>query len=637
MKLNNKGFTLIEIMCSVALLAIIITASASFITSVNYSQQNSREQLYANNIAQEVIEEVIRTGDITKDYSANYDGYTVEVNATSAPIGSGSGGDGTNFGGEDSEEEPETTQIPWTYDTTGRIPEEGTRETPGPTGTGPFRPGRPDKYSINLDTSDYMEDDLCALYYAGVELYDMASNSPYEDEDLLSDVQSLDFSFLPASTGNNSFANKAFAHYRYLTKDQIADLTEHFKEQIDDFYNNNISNLVTGAPTTDIRNYWEQFDGNYDINQIAALKDWFYVMCDILEPFGTTRTGTIDGEWTWGNSYVLTLSDVVANKTYTPVTDSYINIASYFVGMTVNDLFIYRQNYVISAFSQTSQPDLVSPDPADPLKYGHGPYYIYKVFVLDEPLAEDAKPQLDKMVYTNKYTQGSLDISFQLTQGRFQVTGLATNKIIYNNNISDLQMCYYWSPITWASSGQDPDDVVTLPPIYMLYDIFVSDSIQYKLQVKNVIVYVSGCFTYADDIKFSTYITDNMKYTDAEGNEITPNIDLYKDYLSSTDTEFSFELTGYADSVQLNDTYDPQDSEDINGNGEEGDGGDTGNGGTSTYNVAREPVTTYLTLNLTGMDFYTVTVKNARGKVMAQLTSYGSPAYIPESGDEVES
>lgn len=657
MKNNNKGFTLIEIICSVALLSIIVTASASFFTGVLKSQRGSKEQLYANNIAQEVMEELIRTGDLSKDYSAAYDGYIVEINATAAPIGSGVGGN-SNYG-QNNENNPSSTKVPITYDTTNRIPEEGTKNTPAPTGDGVWNNGRPDKYSLNLDTSDYLDDDLYALYYAGLQLENAISNRTpsaevqkrstpkavynYFDNDLIADIKNIDFSFLPNSIGDNSFANKSFAFYRYLNKEQIHLLYSEFKEQIDNFYATNISARLSNCSNDAIKNYWTSFEGNYTKNQYSAIKDWFNIACDVLQQYGVDREGAIASVYQYGNPHILTLSDIAANKTYSPEYANYMDTANYFIGLTVSDLFLLKQNFLQPIYQQISRSEIVESIEGDPVSYGHGPFYIYKVLSLDEDQRRaDEKAglntslidytTLDRMVYVSKYTQDSLDITFQLAPSRLQITGLSSNKVLYANDRLSYNLNYYWDNLKYATSGQDPNDILDLPCIYLKYETDIND-IQYFLHPQNVVIYVSGCFTYADDIRFFTDVVGDMKYTDSTNKTIVPNIDLYKDYVH-TDADFIFKVGGtYGDSVKLNDTYDPQDSTDINGNGGNGgNGGGNGNGGTQTHNVTREPVTTYLNMNLTGMDFYTVTVKNRDGKIIAQLSSYGSPAYVPDEG-----
>lgn len=659
MKNNNKGFTLIEVICSVALLAIIITASASFFKSVAISQRGNKDQLYANNIAQEVMEEVIRTGDLAKDYTASYGKgeYTIEV--TSKPNAATIGGNGRDLNGDGVVDQkdrdlaatmypdrPTTTKIPITYEATN-VPIVGTTKTPD---DDPWNDGRPDKYTINLDTSDYLEDDLYALYYAGLELEKsisfrtpsseaMKRSSPtavynYQDEDLMADVKKIDFSFLPPSIGNNSFANKSFAFYRYMTKNQIVLLYTHFKEQIDNFYISQISANIYNCPNDKIKNYWLSFANDYTKNQFSALKDWYNISCDILAQYGVDRKGATSS-YQYGNSHVLTSADITANRTYTPVYADYMDTAEYFKGLTVSELFILKQNFLQPIYQQISRSDIAEPIPNDPETYGHGPFYIYKVLTLDEDLRRaDEKAglntslidytTLDRMVYVSRYTQDSLDITFQLTQNRFQITGLSTNKELYNNNNRINNMCYYWDADKWGNAGQNPDEFLDLPCIYLMYETVV-DNIRYYLHPKNVIVYVSGCFTYADDIRFLTEVHQDMTYTNQANKTIMPNIDLYKDYIH-TDADFIFNIGGpYADSIKLDDTYDKQNTQDINGGGG-GPGG--GNGGSieTDHGVQREKVTLWLELNVDQTDLYTVRVKDKKGKVVSELICDGNQA-----------
>jgi len=90
---NSKGFTLIEIMCVIALLGIISVTSYSIFTGASKTQGKSEEQLEANNIAQAVMEDLLaldlktNTKDITQLEQDYYDKYgrEIKIDCTLAP------------------------------------------------------------------------------------------------------------------------------------------------------------------------------------------------------------------------------------------------------------------------------------------------------------------------------------------------------------------------------------------------------------------------------------------------------------------------------------------------------------------------------------------------------------------------
>ncbi|MCX7714957.1 MAG: type II secretion system GspH family protein [Clostridia bacterium] len=73
---NQKGFTLVEIICAIAILGIVAVPTYSIFVGASKGQTGSGSKLMANNVAQSVMEEILKTGTYN---ASSYSDFDIEV------------------------------------------------------------------------------------------------------------------------------------------------------------------------------------------------------------------------------------------------------------------------------------------------------------------------------------------------------------------------------------------------------------------------------------------------------------------------------------------------------------------------------------------------------------------------------
>lgn len=146
---SQKGFTLVEIICAIALLGIIAVPTYNVFIGAGRSQNKAKIQQSANNTAQSVMEEILASTEVTaKTYEK--DGFLVDVSfdAISSTLN-----DNLNSGG--------TYKIDYSDQTT--------KETDGDEKPD-FVPEKPKKYGLRIEVFDYADRDIYMLLRTGAYL-----------------------------------------------------------------------------------------------------------------------------------------------------------------------------------------------------------------------------------------------------------------------------------------------------------------------------------------------------------------------------------------------------------------------------------------------------------------------------------
>lgn len=652
MSKNQKGFTLIEVICSVALLAIIVTASASFFKSVTISQKGSKDQMYANNIAQEVMEEIIRTGDLTKDYTSSYGKGEFTIDVTSQPNAATIGGNGRDLNGDGVVDQkdrdlaatmypdrPTTTKIPITYEATN-VPEVGNTNKPEGT-VGPIEDYNGQEFNIHLDMVDYIDEDLPALIAAG-NILKNDGKAPYTKDEIVS-ILNTDSSFSKYREKTTRFeagyTEKASVIYRYLTKSQIANILTTFTSDYSDAISyinsyvtpNKIYESIASSWTAEEQQKAQQF---YD----EVMPD---DVDDIIEVVSAMSR--------------LNYDDVVKRESE-PVWEywhyvSYVEDAIY---QSLEGLSVEKVKNLIedgSPFKKVCNEKLYMEYVTGSNK---GPYMISKFMDNND----------DCMTYTiRNYTNKVDDYSGTSTvcngygemvsdsgerpNIRFQLYGHYLNLYTFNDVNGG---AFSGGQIKWKNTGGINSSIPTVeaPLGIKLINLPVErEAAQAVADGKT-----EGHYFYGNVLhQFSFYVTGGMSYMPVKiTTDFTPysGADKYYDLATGSLLPYSprvnyfkkieygkdlyeFKLCDPQGWINLNkeSNYDPNGETKNNGGGAgPGGGPGGGNGGSidTDHGVQREKVTLWLELNVDQTDLYTVRVKNKKGKVVSELICDGNQA-----------
>ncbi len=146
---SQKGFTLVEIICAIALLGIIAVPTYNVFIGAAGSQKKSKVQQSANNTAQSVMEEILASDSVTAQTYVK-DDFLVDVSfdAISSALN-----DNLNSGG--------TYKIDYS--------EQTEKEADGGTDDD-FVPNKPKKYGLRIEVFDYADRDIYMLLRTGAYL-----------------------------------------------------------------------------------------------------------------------------------------------------------------------------------------------------------------------------------------------------------------------------------------------------------------------------------------------------------------------------------------------------------------------------------------------------------------------------------
>lgn len=207
---NERGFTLVEVMCVVAILGLVSVSSYGIFVGASTSMKKSETQLDANTVAQAVMEDLLARDDVDSlsdipDYDSIY-GYNIEVNIEQAHNDLQTQYNDTIVDA--------ITPEPYQTENPGSTPNPGSTDAPQyPTHFPTVPPNYPD-YNAKIEIFDYCDFDLYDVIKAGlVMIYGDYDEEIFTSEDkfneCMNEVQSL--SSAPASFKYYSAAQSKLA------------------------------------------------------------------------------------------------------------------------------------------------------------------------------------------------------------------------------------------------------------------------------------------------------------------------------------------------------------------------------------------------------------------------------------------
>lgn len=602
MKNNNKGFTLVEVICSVALLAIIITASSSFFTSVLHSQRGSKEQLYANNMAQQILETVTRSGNISEFNNRTYtkDGidYYVEITATARPDVVSGGTNGNNGDDSDATIDKNMTFVKNT------LPPEGTTapSDPGTERVEGTIPGKPAKFNLRIDMIDFIDEDLPMLIAAGGILKDRTdiTDAGLSEVDISNILLGAD-EFKPyvssySAGGEASNVKKASVCYRNLSRSVITQAYKQFQDYESaalskfterlsaDFFHNAIHNGACPSPTSceytaKSQKMYDYFMNNPDGNPFHMIQEWYNVYQDVLETYDESEVISMFGD-----------NSVMFNTLERRMVDRMSN------------------NGLIHIFNATNMAK-------ENKGTKTGPYLFSKLF------DNNNKYVSYDFAHPTKLVDATSTVRFQIYPRYFNLY-----------TFSDKPQ-WSWNETTPKDKIPLEAQVIDLPNQISYFDYATGKPVfGYQNNIINMLsFYVTGGLSYRDMTLTSDFYgggyADHAYSEDGTYIKYGPSVN-YFEYIDYGLEHYTFQVIDPNNYISFNKNPPilPDGGEGVPSVEEKP--GTPGSIGTNRYNVTDEDVTTTLSFAIKGLECYTIKIRqnNSTGPIISELVSYGIPA-----------
>lgn len=362
---SQKGFTLVEIICAIALLGIIAVPTYNVFVGAAVSQNKSKVQQSANNTAQSVMEEILASDTVTATAYPK-DNFLVDVSFDAI---SSSLNDNLNSGGK------------YTINYSDQTIEEtegGSKED--------IIPNKPKKYGLRVEVFDYADKDIYMLTRTGAYL-------------LFGNFNKIDAYFAdPSSYSESSFFSSysSFKIFEKYDEDKIKSVLGISKWDYDRMYS-----CYAGLPREEVVKFMKTLISRH--NEMIANVKW------------RIPTGYDGSNWNETQNYVNyilksenmyeTIRELYLALQETPVTHPFFDglTGSYATNIKTNVVNLYNQmnDTVFNEGTKT------------------GPLLRSKVFWYDESLALIPPNDTEYAVFTTGTTgQGSnhCDLYFQFYQ-----------------------------------------------------------------------------------------------------------------------------------------------------------------------------------------------------------------------------